>query len=488
MYKVISISLTVLFGIALILSMTGALAFSPLAMIASVAVLGVTVWLTSMLFGLMFGVRVHAESSFITAMILFFIFSPTLTVLGLLALALTGAVAGASKFILVYKGRHIFNPAALAAFVIGILGISSVSWWVGTPVLIIPTLLLGLFILQKTRRMSMGVTFIGIATILVFFVMLSIGQSIGQSLTLLLSWPIIFFAAYMLTEPLTLPGRKWQQLVEAAVVAIIFAVPFHIGEFATSLAFALIAGNLIAFGFARHQKITLTFIERRKLTPTSYEFIFRPYRNYSYQPGQYVEITVPHKKSDFRGNRRSFSLTSAPGEETMRLGIKFYEPSSTFKKALQTLQPGTVIQSTGISGDFMMPKDSQVPVLYVAGGIGITPFISHLQDLMRRHETRDIVLVYSIRSIAECAYRDILEASGITVVIVTKSDTPLALPSHWIHINELFMSQDAFMQHIPDITRRIAFISGPPRMIDGVKGQLKKLHVRNIKTDYFTGY
>lgn len=488
MYKVISIALTVLFGIALLLSLTGTLAFSPLAMIASVAVLGVTVLLTSMLFGLMFGVRVHAESSFITAMILFFIFSPTLTLSGLLVLALVGVVAGASKFILVYKGRHIFNPAAIAAFIIGTLGLSSVSWWVGTPVLIIPTLLLGLLILQKTRRMLMGVTFIGIATLLVFLVMLSIGQGVGQSLTLLLSWPIIFFAAYMLTEPLTLPGRKWQQLVEAAVVAIIFAVPFQIGDFSTSPAFALIMGNLIAFGFARHQKISLTFNERRQLTPTTYEFIFTPQRKYSYQPGQYVEITIPHKNKDFRGTRRSFSLTSAPSDETMRLGIKFYEPSSTFKKALQTLQPGAVIHSTGISGDFTMPKDPQAPVLYVAGGIGITPFISHLKDLMSRKVIRDIVLVYSIRSIEECAYRDILEASGVTVVIVTKSDEPLVLPSHWIHSNELFISQDSFKKHIPDIAKRKAYISGPPQMIDSAKGHLKKLHVRNIKTDYFTGY
>lgn len=481
-------SLTILFVIALILSSLGVLAYSPLAMIVSITVLGFSVLLTSMLFGLIFGVRVHTESSFITAVILFFIFTPTLEVSGLLGLVLVGMIAGASKFILAFRGRHIFNPAAIAAFIIGLTGIAHASWWVGTPLLIIPTFLLGFAVLQKTRRVPSSGTFIGLATVLVIIVLMVEGETFGGSLVLWLSWPVLFFSSFMLTEPLTLPGKKWQQVLEAAVVAILFAIPINIGDFSTSPAFALIIGNLIAFGFARRQKVTLTFVEQKQLTPTTYEFIFAPHTSRHYAAGQYIEIRVPHKHDDFRGSRRSFSITSAPGEETLRLGVKFYEPSSSFKKALRVLEKGAVIESTGISGDFTLPKDELIPLLYVAGGIGITPFISHLQTLKGRKEARNIVLFYSISSIDELAYKDILEAAGIKVFIVTKTNQPLTLPKAWVHINEPFITKDILVKYVSDIDARFAYISGPPLMIDSVKKQLKQLRVTRIKTDYFIGY
>jgi len=487
MYKVVSGSLTILFVVAIILSLLGVIAYSPLAMLASVAVLGFSVFLTSLLFGLIFGVRVHTESSFITAMILFFIFTPTLELTGLAALLITGIIAGASKFLLVWRGRHVFNAAALATFVVGVTGLTYASWWVGTPVLIPATFLLGFAIIQKTRRVPSSGTFMGVASVLVIALLVSEGATFGESLVLWLSWPILFFSSFMLTEPLTLPGKRWQQILEAVVVATLFAIPIHLGDFTTTPALALLVGNLIAFGFTRRRSLQLTFVEQKQLTPTTHEFIFKPSRPLIHQPGQYVEIQVPHK-DDLRGNRRSFSLTSAPGEDTLRLGIKFYEPSSSLKKALRTLKKGDVLPTTGINGDFTLPKDRTQPLLYVAGGIGITPFISHLQHLKRSNQARDIVLFYSIAHIGELAYEDILVASGVKVFVITKSDTPIALPQAWTHINAPFITKESISQNVSDVAKRTTYISGPPPMIDGTKKHLAALGAKHIKTDYFIGY
>ena len=488
MYKVVSFALTILFVIALALSLLGVLAYSPFAMLASAAVLFIAVYLTSLLFGLMFGVRIHSESSFITAMILFFIFTPTLEITGLAALLVTGMIAGASKFVLVFRGRHIFNAAALATFVVGVAGLAYASWWVGTPVLVPAVFLLGFAVLQKTRRIPSSGTFLGLASVLVIVLLLTEGATIGESLVLWLSWPILFFSSFMLTEPLTLPGKRWQQILEAVVVAGLFAIPLHLGDFTTTPALALLVGNLIAFGFARHRSLQLTFLEQKQLTPTSYEFVFAPSRPLIHQPGQYVEIQVPHKRADFRGIRRSFSITSAPGEATLRLGIKFYEPSSSLKTALQNLKKGDVLPTTGISGDFTLPKDQTIPLLYIAGGIGITPFISHLLHLQRTKQTRDVALLYSVANIGEIAYKDILVASGIKVFVVTKSDTPANIPKDWTHINTSFITQDILSENVPDIASRTVFISGPPPMIDGTKKHLAALKATHVKTDYFIGY
>jgi len=488
MYKVVSITLTVLFAAALLFSALGVLSYSPLAMLASVGVLGFSVFLISLLFGLIFGVRVHTESSFITAMILFFIFTPTLEVSGLVTLALVGFIAAASKFLLAFRGRHIFNPAAIAALVIGFTGLGFATWWVATPVLIPFTLLLGYAVIQKTRRVHMSGTFMVASVVLVAALLVSYGNSLGDALVLLLSWPIFYFSAFMLTEPLTMPPKKWQQVVEALVVAVLFSIPLHIGDLSLGPAFALVVGNLLAFIFARHQSLRLRFKRMKQLTPTSFEFAFTSKQRLNYEAGQYVELTIPHKKADLRGERRSFSITSAPGDTELTLGVKFYEPSSSYKSALKSLQYGGILSATGIQGDFTLPKEAAQPLLLIAGGIGITPYIGHLQQLKKTKEKRDIVLVYAVNDVAEIAYKDILVASGVKVIIVTKSGAGYALPSGWEVIEQPYITQEALEASIPDITTRSAYISGPPMLIDGTKRHLKHLGVKKIKTDYFIGY
>ena len=488
MYKVISGTLTILFVISLLLSFTGTLSYSPLAMVASVGVLGTSVLLTSMLCGLIFGVRVHTESSFITAVILFFIFTPTLQLSGLLALILVGMIAGASKFILVYHGRHMFNAVATAAFIIGLTGVVHASWWVGTPVLFIPTLILGYAILLKTRRVAMSGIFTVLATALVIGSLLLGGETLSSSIILWLSYPIIFFACFMLTEPLSLPRKEWHRIVEAVIIALLFVVPIHIGIISTSPELALLVGNVVAFAFTRQQKISLRFKERKQLTPTTFEYTFTPQHPQQFETGQYINISLPHPHDDLRGSRRSFSITSAPGEKTLRLGIKFYEPSSSFKKVLRELKKDSVIQATAISGDFTLPKNHKTPLLFVAGGIGITPFISYLQTIKLHHESRDIVLLYAVSSIEELAYKDVLEASGIKVCMVINSKTQLTLPKGWTHSNEPLITKETMMSQVPDIDTRTAYISGPPLLVSGVKKQLQQLGIKHIKTDYFIGY
>ena len=488
MYKVASGALVLLFVFTLIFAFLGMVAYSPLAMIVSLVVLGLSVWLTSLLFGILFGVSVHSESSFITALILFFIFTPTLQLAGLLALMLVGMIAAASKFLLVYRGRHVFNPVALAAFVIGITGLAYATWWVATPILFIPTLLLGLAVMYKTRRGAATGIFLVIATVVLIVVLTTQGASLSQSLVLWFSWPILFFAVFMLTEPLTLPQKKWQVVLEAVIVAVLFVVPIQIAGFSSSPALALLIGNLIAFGFSRRRSIMLKFEEMKQLTPTSYEFIFKPSRSLVYEAGQYIDIMVSSIKDDLRGSRRSFSITSGSNKSMLRLGIKFYEPSSTLKSTLLKLKPGTLIQSTGINGDFTLPKDPRTPLVYIAGGIGITPFMSHLARLKTLQQTREITLFYAVTDVSELAYRDLLILSGIKVCVVTKSDEPLDLPVGWVHSNESFISENILIETVPDIAMRTVYLSGPPNMIDSVKKSLKKLHVHSVKTDYFIGY
>lgn len=488
MYRVVSISLLLLFVVTVVLSLIGEVPYSVWQLLASAIVLLGSTYTASAVLGLLYRAPIQAESSFITGMILTFILTPTVTVEGLVALAVVGVLAGASKFLIAWKGRHIFNPVAAGVFIASLFGIAFASWWVATPPLFLFVLIPALLISYKTRRLVMGGVFALVATALLMVVFASYGLDFAQSAALLLSWPLVFFLGFMLTEPMTMPAKHWQQLVYAVLVAILFAVPISIGFFEMTPITALLLGNLFAFIVSRRAGIRLTFVKRRTLTPTTDELVFRADRQIQYEAGQYMELMVLHHKSDLRGLRRMFSVTSATNDQEVTFGIKYYEPSSTFKKALRQLKPLQRVNATSVNGDFTAPRNHQQPVVYVAGGIGVTPFISHLRDASKRAVPRDTVLIYAVNSVKEVAYVDVLKMSGARVVIVTPDEsTPLPVPN-WERIHAPHVDRAVLDEALKDASNRIAYVSGPPAMVNSVAPLLRSLGAKQVKTDYFIGY
>lgn len=487
MYRLVSFALTSLWVVSLIFSFGGLIASPPAALIVGGLVAVIVSYVANRVFGYLFGVRPHGESAYISALIIFFIFTPILDGRSLFTLAMISGVAMASKYLLVWRGRHVANPVAIAAVFASLTGIDYASWWIGTPFMLPFVAVFSLLILYKTRRLVFGGIFLTLAVAITIITMMARGATLSMSIGLLGSWPLIFMAGFMLSEPLTLPPKAKQQYLLAVIVALLATLPLRVGSFSVSLVLAIVIGNVIAFSMSRRRHIALTLVERRPLTPTTDEFLFSSPYPLSFEAGQYIELSLPHQHSDWRGMRRSFSMTSIPGESELRLGIKFYEPASTYKTLLRQLAPGAHLTTTGTAGSFTLPRHSNVPLLFIAGGIGITPFISQLRYLKSQQEQRDIILIYSVNSAAELAYRDILEAAGITVIIVTPGTTP-SLPADWYHINDSSISPDILARLAPQLKGRRAYISGPPAMIRSYKHALKTIGIRHVTTDYFTGY
>lgn len=485
MYKGLSLGLSGIWFVALCLTLVGLLDFSPVAMIVTMLMLVLSTYFTSVLCGKLFGIKTHGESSLITGLILALIFAPITDATQIVVLVFIGMIAGASKYIVTLRGRHIFNPAGFVAVVIGITGLGSATWWVATPVLTPIVLVVTAISLYQSKRFLVAGIFLAITIPAVIIQCVYFGATFQESLWLLLSWPLFFLAGVMLTEPLTLPPRKWQTYAVAVVVAILFLLPLKIGSVQMTPALALIGGNIVAAIFANRQAIELKFKKRQAITSTTDEFIFSTTTPLTYLPGQFMEITLPHKKADFRGARRSFSLTSVPGKKEISFGIKFYEPSSTFKNTLRSLKQGDLLYATQIAGDFVLPKDTSQPLLFVAGGIGITPFVSHLKSM--RDSARNVVLVYAVSSPEEIAYRDLLEKSGAKVVIVCATK-PQDLPKHWAYSKNLRINFEELPTLVPDISARLGYVSGPTPFVQSSKHTLRKLGLRSVKSDYFAGY
>ena len=124
-----------------------------------------------------------------------------------------------------------------------------------------------------------------------------------------------------------------------------------------------------------------------------------------------------------------FSIASAPNPgEPLRFGIRFPERSSSFKRTLFALEPGSRIGDRGLRR-FVLPKDRSRKLLLVAAGIGITPFVGQLERIAAG-EKRDVVVVYELTAIDELAYGHELVAVGCPVVVIAP-EVPDKLPMGW---------------------------------------------------------
>ena len=486
MYRLVTLLLAITAVAAILLSLIGSVAFPPEALIASLAAALLGTVGANVVVSLALRTRPHTESSIITGLLVFFLMYPSAAPADLGTTALAGALATLTKYVLAWRGRHIFNPAAAGVALVAVLQLGSAVWWVATGALL-PFVAAGAFlVLYRTRRMPMALVFVIVAVGALTFRLAS-GQGVLDALTTAFtSYPVIFFAGFMLSEPLTLPPRRWQQLALAVIVGVLFPIPFVFGPVFLSFEFALLVGNLLAFAVGQRRGIRLAFLSKRRVTPTAWEFTFQPDRAMSFRPGQYLELTVPHARADHRGSRRVFSIASAPSPTgPVTVAMRMPPQSSSFKRALVDLSPGARLHATSVGGDFLLPADLSRPVLLVAGGIGVTPFLSQLAHDRDSEVDRDVVLLYAVSSADELAFTD--ELAGTRTLLVMP-EPPHDLPAAWRWVGPGPITPELIGNEVPDAAARAGYVSGSPAVVTDARAALRRAGVRRVTTDYFSGY
>ena len=319
----------------------------------------------------------------------------------------------ASKFLFAIYKKHIFNPVAIALVLVGLAGSGLAVWWIGSPIMILPTAIVGFLVLRKIRRFTLFFSFFIPATITIAVVgTLMNGMNLMTvMMPVLVSWPIIFFGTIMLSEPQTTPPTLWLQVVYAVITGFLFGSQLHFGSVSTTPEVALVVGNIFSYLVSPKQKLILKLRERKQLADNTYEFSFvrADGKNVGlyFRPGQYLEWTLDHDMPDSRGNRRYFTIASSPTERDIKIGIRTtpVKPSS-FKRALLAMPVGGVIVGSSLSGEFTLSNNpKKKKLVWIAGGIGVTPFRSMTQFLLDRHESRDVIRFYSNKTVADIAYR-----------------------------------------------------------------------------------
>lgn len=490
MYRLVLYYLIFLLFVSVIFSTLKILPYNPLSIIISTSLfLGISI-ITNYVFSKVFNAPTNVESVYITALILALIITPFRTIMDLPLIFFASVLAMSSKYILALNKKHIFNPVAIAVALTALGFGGSATWWIGT-ISLLPFTLLGLLIVRKIKRQDMMFYFfMGSIFTMLIFSLLQNHDPLNTLKQLLISSPIFFFAGVMLTEPLTTPPTKKLQSIYGLLVGVLFAPQFHIGTFYTTPETALILGNIFSYIVSPKYKLITTILQKIPLGPNMIDFLM-PKDNISYVPGQYMEWTLPHENSDSRGNRRYFTVASSPTEPLLRLGVKFYPNGSSFKKALAASNTQTKIVGAQLSGDFILPKNASQKLVFIAGGIGITPFRSMLKYLIDTHATRPIIMFYLNKSSDEIVYADILTEAhnqlGIKTVYALTDVTkvPVGWTGRTGRINAQMISEE-----VPDYMDRIFYLSGPHEMVTAYAKILADMKIpdNHIKIDFFPGF
>lgn len=490
MYRLVLYYLLVVLGAVLLFSTLGVLDINPFHLLFSTVVILAVSWATHTLFATVFEAIPNIESVYITAFILALLITPVAPTdsAGVGFLVFASIWASASKYLFAIGKKHIFNPAAAGLALSALLIGQSATWWVGGNMPLLPIVLIGgLLITRKIRRFDLVIAFM--VTALLTIALTATGNGLTAMEKSLTHSPIFFLGLVMLTEPLTMPPNRVLRFIYGAIVGFLFAPNVHVGSFYFTPELALLVGNLFVYVVSPKGRFMLTLVEKKEIAKDTYEFVFSPDRPLPFTAGQYLEWTLAHSPSDSRGNRRFFTIASSPTESAVRLGVKFYEPASSFKKGLQTLSVGDRISASQIAGDFVLPKDSHKKIVCIAGGIGVTPFRSHIQYLIDTHEARPIILFYSNKTAAEIAYKEVFDRATREIglkTIYALTNEPAPVPG--THAG--FISGELITKEVPDYHDCLFYISGPHGMVTAFQKTLRDLGVSplHITTDYFPGF
>jgi ferredoxin-NADP reductase len=471
-YRLMLYFLLSLIGWAVIGSFFHKVSYNWHEIIISAAWLAGICWAANRLIAKFLDIPANKESDLITALILSLIMSPPSTLKGFAITAVAGIAAMASKYVIAVYRSHIFNPAAAGAFAAGVVFHKYASWWLGTKFMVPLIVLGGILVLRKMKRFEMVGIFLATYVLYLIF-----GTNVGGNLHFLwlelISTPVLFFAVVMLIEPLTSPSHASKYLPYSILVGLLYSV----SRLKLSPEEALLIGNLFAFIIAPNKRYEMKYVRRIQEAEGIFSYVFAMPKNFKFSAGQYMEWTIARHKSDSRGNRRYFTISSSPTEPGVMFTVKYppQKPSS-FKQCLSELRPGEIVLASDLAGSFTLPKDAGKKLAFMAGGVGITPFRSMIKFLADSGQKRDVALLYSAAQPAEFSFQNLFKQAvknGLKTILVTSQ-----------------MDSQKISNLLPDYKERTFYISGPYGYVQAMHENLLKLGVNNsrIVTDYFPGY
>ena len=235
----------------------------------------------------------------------------------------------------------------------------------------------------------------------------------------------------------------------------------------------------------------ITLTERRLVAEGTMAFYFDKPSQFVFTPGQFVDLTLPHpSETDAAGNTRALSIASAPQEPTLMVATRLRD--TAFKRELQRMPLGSTVRMEGPFGKLVLHADQTRPAVFLAGGIGITPFRSMAVHAAMLGSPHRMVLFYSNRRPEGAPFLDELEALQDKnphyrfVGIMTE---PAKSSRPW-HGETGYLNAALLSKHLMHVEKPIYYVVGPPGMVGALRTMLNDARIdeSDIRTEKFSGY
>jgi len=236
---------------------------------------------------------------------------------------------------------------------------------------------------------------------------------------------------------------------------------------------------------------TAKLISSEKIAEDIMAFQFGKPEGYQFTAGQFCFLNLPDTGlNDERGLRRHLSIASSPLEGELLFATKMSE--SAFKRTLCAMTAGTTITVEPPLGFLALPESTALPAIFLAGGIGITPFRSMIRYASGTGTGHSITLFYSNRTPDEAVFMGELEGIAEVHGNIRILPTMTRMQESSVRWPGLTGRIDASMieEHCRDWRDSVFYIAGPPAMVDSMKETLQEMHIKpdHMHIERFTGY
>ena len=231
----------------------------------------------------------------------------------------------------------------------------------------------------------------------------------------------------------------------------------------------------------------LKLVKKVNATKDTVSFFFQSNERFEFISGQYIYITLPKLNyEDERGATRHFTISNSPTEKEFIVITTRIREESGYKKTLNELNIGDFVEGRGPLGSFIFnEKDNTKSHVFLAGGIGITPFRSMIKYCYDKRINTNILLIYSNSTndfVFKSELDEIQKNYGNLKIEYINTQEQGRLDKNKL---ELLLNNNRFDKNNSEF-----MIVGPNPFVDGMEEILEvmKINEDNIKTEKFTGY
>ena len=232
-------------------------------------------------------------------------------------------------------------------------------------------------------------------------------------------------------------------------------------------------------------------LNRDEVAEGTMAFYFEKPSRFDFKPGQSADLTLSNPpETDAEGNTRTFSIASPPCENQLMFATRMRD--TAFKRSLRKVPLGTEVKIDLPMGSFTLHKNSSKAAVFLAGGIGITPFLSIVRQADHDRLPQKLHLFYSNQRPEDAAFLDVLQMLEKTnpnfQLVCTMTEMSKSTKEWKGETGQI--NQEMLSRNLSDLQGPIYYIAGPPAMVADLRKMLVAANVDedDIRTEDFPGY